>query len=181
MRLHPEIPLIALLRLTHLRVPLPLAVLRRGRRGDDTRQPKPDKAPHRLNFVEKVLHPRVTQIVEQLHAVHPQHHPKRVGDADRDRLSDKTAQCAPPAGPMEPARPSCRETTPAASAASSCRAPTPKSSPVPYPRPPSRYQSDYHNSINLFRPSLGAGRQGVDSGRISWLPGRSSALRQFPA
>ena len=105
----------------HLRVPRPLPVLRRTRRGDDarvhdrpspepmpqrrqvrvdlreqrlaetvalqqvpevqdrrlvrqrTRQPQTGETPHRLHFVQQILHPRVAQVVEQLHAVNAQH------------------------------------------------------------------------------------------------------------
>ena len=125
-RLHPEIPLLALPRLMHLRVPCAAAVLRRRRRVDDARvddrpraqpmaarrqvridlleqtlaqavllqqmpevqdgrlvgqrrrQPQPHKTPHRLHLVKQVLHPRIAQVVEQLHAVNAQHHRQRV-------------------------------------------------------------------------------------------------------
>ena len=124
--LHPEEPLVALLRLVHLRVALTRTVLRRGRGRDDarihdrpllqpmtlrrqvrvdrtkqfpaqvmplqqmpevqdrrlvrqrTRQPQPDEPAHRLHFVQQVLHAGIAQVVEQLHAVHPQHHPQRI-------------------------------------------------------------------------------------------------------
>ena len=133
-RLHPEIPLLALLRLMHLRVPCAAPVLRRRRRVDDARvndrpraqpmaarrqvridlleqtlaqavllqqmpevqdgglvgqrlrQPQPHETPHRLHLVEKVLHPRVAQVVEQLHAVNTQHHRQRVRAPTAPRL-----------------------------------------------------------------------------------------------
>ncbi len=43
-----------------------------------TREAQPHKPPYRLHLVEQVLHPRVAQSVEQLHAVHPQHHAQRI-------------------------------------------------------------------------------------------------------
>ena len=46
--------------------------------GQRSRQPQPDKPPHRLHLVEQVLHAGVAQVVEQLHAVHAQHHRERV-------------------------------------------------------------------------------------------------------
>ena len=54
--------------------------------GQRSRQPQPDKAPHRLHLVEQVLHPRVAQVVEQLHAVHAQHHRERVRPATATAL-----------------------------------------------------------------------------------------------
>ena len=47
--------------------------------GQRTRQAQPHEAAHRLHLVEQVLHPGVAQVVEQLHAVHAQHHPQRIG------------------------------------------------------------------------------------------------------
>ena len=129
MRLHPEVPLVSLLRLVHLRIPFSPAVLRRRRRVNDARihdrprlQPMPErrqmhidlleqphpqalrlqqvaevqdrrlvrqrtaqaqtrKAAHRLHLVEQILHARIAQVVEQLHTMNPQHHPKRIGAA----------------------------------------------------------------------------------------------------
>ena len=43
-----------------------------------TRQTQPREPPHRLDLVQHVLHPRVAQVVEQLHAVNPQHRRQRV-------------------------------------------------------------------------------------------------------
>ena len=43
-----------------------------------TRQTQPREPPHRLNLVQHVLHPRVAQVVEQLHAVNPQQRRQRV-------------------------------------------------------------------------------------------------------
>ena len=47
--------------------------------GNVLQQPQPGKAPHRLRVVQQVLHGRITQVVAQLHDMHPQHHRQRVG------------------------------------------------------------------------------------------------------
>ena len=39
--------------------------------GQRTRKAQPRKPPHRLHLLEQILHPGVTQVVEQLHAVNP--------------------------------------------------------------------------------------------------------------
>ena len=54
--------------------------------GQRLRQPQPHETPHRLHLVEKVLHPRVAQVVEQLHAVNTQHHRQRVRAPTAPRL-----------------------------------------------------------------------------------------------
>ena len=56
-------------------------VQNRGLIGQGIRQPQPGEPPHRFGLVEQVLHPGVTEIVEQLHAVNPQHHQQWVRPA----------------------------------------------------------------------------------------------------
>ena len=53
------------------------------------------KAAHRLHLVEQILHARIAQVVEQLHTMNPQHHPKRIGAAAT--ASFRTARSDPPA------------------------------------------------------------------------------------
>ena len=50
------------------------------------RQPQTCEPPHRLDLVQHVLHTRVTQVVEQLHAVYPQHRRQLIGPAAPARL-----------------------------------------------------------------------------------------------
>ncbi len=42
------------------------------------RQSQSHKPTHGLRLVEQILHPRITQVIEQLHAMNPQHHAQRV-------------------------------------------------------------------------------------------------------
>ena len=83
--------------------------------GQRLRQPQPHETPHRLHLVEKVLHPRVAQVVEQLHAVNTQHHRQRVRAPTAPRLRierlDPSLQPLPGNQPC----PSSQETTHAAS------------------------------------------------------------------
>ena len=46
------------------------------------RQPQAGEPPHRLHLVEQVLHPRVGEVVPQLHAMHAQHRAQRNVPAD---------------------------------------------------------------------------------------------------
>ena len=73
MRLHPEVPLVSLLRLVHLRIPFSPAVLRRRRRVNDARihdrprlQPMPERRQMRIDLLEQP-HPqalRLQQVTE---------------------------------------------------------------------------------------------------------------------
>ena len=51
-----------------------------------TRQPQTYEPPHRLNLVENVLHTRVAQVVEQLHAVYPKHRRQLIRTTPTARL-----------------------------------------------------------------------------------------------
>ena len=58
-------------------------VVSSGRASDRLR---PTETPDRFGLVEQILHAGVAQVVEQLHAVNPQHHRQRVGPAALARL-----------------------------------------------------------------------------------------------
>ena len=143
--------LIASTRLAQGRASPAVAEVQDRRRVQRSQEPQPDKPPHRLHLVKQVGgRSGCRTTARSARAASP-----KAGTAgDRDRPSDRTAQCAPPAGPMGSARPSSRGIPRAASAASSRRVPTPKSSPVPsHARHVVTNYVD-HDRIDLFRPSL---------------------------
>ena len=91
MRLHPEGPPIALLRLAHLRVPCARAVLRRRRRGDDARvhdrpslQPMPERGQVRVDLLEQRLAQSV--LLQQVAEVQDR---RLVGQRSRQPQPDK--------------------------------------------------------------------------------------------
>ncbi len=49
-------------------------VQNRGLVGQGVRQPQPSEPPDRFGLVEQILHAWIAEVVEQLHAVNPQHH-----------------------------------------------------------------------------------------------------------
>lgn len=50
----------------------------RGFIRQSVRKPQPGETTHGLNFIQRVFHGRVTQVVEQLQAMNTQHRPKRI-------------------------------------------------------------------------------------------------------
>ena len=122
--------------------------------GQRSRQPQPDEAPHRLHLVEQVLHAGVAQVVEQLHAVHAQHHRERVWPPTATGLRIERLDARRQQAPTGSARPSSRGIPRAASAASSSRAPTPQRSPVPSNAHHLVTNYVNHDRSNLFGPSL---------------------------
>ena len=95
------------------------------------------------------------QVVEQLHTMNPQHHPKRIGAAATASLRIERLDPILQLLPGESAPPSSPGKSPGASAASSNRTPVPqKSSEAPWPAHSSPVVSYHETTPVLFRASL---------------------------
>ena len=87
------------------------------------RQSQTYEPSHRLDLVEHVLHTRVTQVVEQLHAVYPQHRRQLIRPAGPGPPWDRKGGYALPADPMGPGYQCAPGISPGASCASCWRIP----------------------------------------------------------